>query len=41
MEQPYMTMQIVSLVQMSYRKHLAEKVDKIRGNTNPRARRRK
>lgn len=34
-----MTMQIVSLVQMCYRKHLADKVDKIKGN-NPKARRR-
>lgn len=29
-DQPYMTMQIIRLVQMNYRKHLDEKMKKIK-----------
>jgi hypothetical protein len=30
MEQPYMSMQIIKLIQLNYRKHLADKVKKIK-----------
>lgn len=30
MEQPYMSMQIIKLIQLNYRKHLADKVKKMR-----------
>lgn len=30
MEQPYMTMQILNLIQLNYRKHLSEKVEKMK-----------
>ena len=38
-DQPYMTMQIIRLVQMNYRKHLDEKMKKIRpsGGNRPKA----
>jgi hypothetical protein len=30
MEQPYMSMQVIKLIQLNYRKHLADKVKKIK-----------
>lgn len=30
-DQPYMTMQVIKLIQLNYRKHLAEKMKRIRG----------
>ena len=33
MDQPYMTMQILKLIQLNFRKHLAEKAESIRLKT--------
>ena len=30
-DQPYMTMQVIKLIQLNYRKHLADKMKKIKG----------
>ena len=37
-DQPYMTMQIIRLVQMNYRKHLNENMKKIKSSPNTRPR---
>ena len=30
-DQPYMTMQVIKLIQLNYRKHLADKMKKLKG----------
>ena len=30
-DQPYMTMQVIKLIQLNYRKHLADKMRKLKG----------
>ena len=36
MDQPYMTMQVIRLIQLNYRRHLAEKAEAVRAKAKRR-----